>query len=132
MADENEARVQTAVRRWGFVGLLLPIIFVAWWCFHDRCSFLTGIVLRNYVTFFILPYGAFFAYFLVITLEHSRGPIECEFMGMKFKGAAGPTVFWLLIFLALVMALKLLWVQPPARFECSAETAAKEAAKATH
>ncbi len=125
MTEENDARVRTIVRKWGFFGLMLPIIFLVWWVYHDQCGFLTGIILRNYPTFFILPYGAFFAYFLVVTLEHSRGPIEADFMGLKFKGAAGPIIFWLLIFLALLLALKLLWIQPPGAFECSPETAAK-------
>jgi len=125
MTEKSDAGVRTVVRKWGFVGLMLPILFLGWWCYHDPCGFLTRILLRNYPTFFILPYGAFFAYFLVVTLEHSRGPIEAELMGLKFKGAAGPIVFWLLIFLALLLALKLLWIQPPGDFVCSPETAAK-------
>lgn len=125
MTVRSEAAVRAAVRKLGFVGLVAPIIFLAWWCYHDPCGFLTGIVLRNYTTFFILPYGAFFAYFLVVTLEHARGPIEAEFVGLKFKGAAGPIVFWLLTFLALLLALKLLWIQPESGFFCTPETAAK-------
>ena len=112
MTEQDEGRVRTAIRKWGFVGLLLPIAFTAIWCISAPKHFFTEFVFQNYVTFFILPYGAFFAYYLVLTLEHSRGPIEIEFMGLKFKGAAGPIIFWLLIFLALVLALNVLWVTP--------------------
>jgi hypothetical protein len=121
MNANDENRVRTAIRKGGLIALLLPIAFAGIWCIWLPCHFFTGFIFQNYVTFFILPYGAFFAYFLVLTLEHSRGPIELDFMTLKFKGAAGPIVFWLMIFLALVLALKLLWVPPDIPHKCAPE-----------
>ena len=118
MEANDDNRTSTVIRIGGIVALLLPIAFVGIWCIRYPCHFFTGFIFQNYVTFFILPYGAFFAYFLVLTLEHSRGPIELDFMGLKFKGAAGPIVFWIMIFLALVLALNLLWVPPDIPHNC--------------
>ncbi|MFG6489611.1 hypothetical protein ACG04R_23245 [Roseateles sp. BYS78W] len=123
-------REATTVPRWilvtGLVLLLLPIAFLGWWCITYRCNFFTGIIMQNYEIFFVLPYGAVFAYFLVVTLESSRGKIEVEFGGLKFKGAAAPIVFWILIFLALILAMKAFWQQlPPTEFKCAPATVEK-------
>lgn len=111
MTEQDEGHIRR-IRIWGLVFLLAPILFAAIWCISRPDHFYTWFVFQNYVTFFILPYGALFAYYLVLTLEHSRGPIEFEVTGLKFKGAAGPIIFWILIFLAFVLALQFLWHEP--------------------
>jgi hypothetical protein len=37
------------------------------------------------------------------------GPIEFEALGFKFRGASGPVLMWVLCFLALTLALRVLW-----------------------
>jgi len=57
-----------------------------------------------------LPLSAVAALFVVLVLRMSSGPIEVEIGGLKFKGAAAPIVFWLLCFLAIAGAIKMLWL----------------------
>ena len=113
MTTKNwQANSRTAIIIAGPLVLLGPIMYVAWLLVNDASVFYSSLVLRNYLIFFGMPYAAFFAYYLVITLESSRGPIEFEFMSLKFKGAAGPLVFWLLIFLSVQLGFKMFWVAP--------------------
>ena len=132
MGGRRIAGVSRGVWLFGFFGLLVPVGAVIWWCYQAPCSFLTSIIMRNYATFFVLPFGAFFAYFLVATLENGRGPIEFEFMTMKFKGASGPIILWLMIFLVLIFALGKLWRDPaPSEFQCSCGEAKIQASRGT-
>ena len=103
-------KVHRAIGIAGPIILIGPIIYVAWFLVTGASDFYSSLVLRNYLIFFGMPYAAFFAYFMVITLESGRGPIEVDFSGLKFKGAAGPLIFWLLIFLSVQLGFKLFWV----------------------
>jgi len=49
---------------------------------------------------------------LVIMLRVVTGPIEFKAGGVEFKGASAPIVMWLLCFLALAGALRMLWGEP--------------------
>jgi len=49
------------------------------------------------------------AFCLVAVLEVSRGSIEFEVVGFKFRGASGPVILWVMCFLAMVFALWSLW-----------------------
>ena len=46
---------------------------------------------------------------LVFLLEYARGKIEFEVPGFKFKGAAGPLVLWVFVYLAIASSVALLW-----------------------
>ena len=70
-------------------------------------------VKNNYIVFFGMPYAAALAYLLISFVEGTRGRVEFELLGMKFKGASGPLVFWILIFLAILLGFKLLWNGAP-------------------
>ncbi len=56
-----------------------------------------------------LPFAGLLAYFLVGTLENTRGKIEFEFIGLKFKGASGPIIMWVVVFLTLVVSMRVVW-----------------------
>jgi len=53
--------------------------------------------------------SAITAFCLVAVLEISRGPIEFEALGFKFRGASGPVVLWVFCFLVLIYGVWLLW-----------------------
>jgi hypothetical protein len=57
-----------------------------------------------------IPFCAGTAMFVVLILRATQGPAEFEGLGFKFRGASGPIVMWVLCFLALVAATKLLWI----------------------
>ncbi|MGH6823647.1 MAG: hypothetical protein ACREC4_09205, partial [Methylocella sp.] len=46
---------------------------------------------------------------IVVFLRQTDGPIEFEGLGFKLKGAAGQVTMWILTFLAMAVAMKLLW-----------------------
>lgn len=56
-----------------------------------------------------LPCAALAALLLVTILEINAGRIEFKAYGLEFKGAAGPIVMWVLCFIAIAGAIRLLW-----------------------
>jgi hypothetical protein len=56
-----------------------------------------------------LPCAGLAALCIVVALENTSGPIEFEGLGFKFKGASGPIVLWVVCFLAITAAIKILW-----------------------
>ena len=68
-----------------------------------------SILIKHYPATIGLPISALAALVLVFVLEYSTGPIEFEGLGFKFKGAAGPLVFWIACFLAINLSIATLW-----------------------
>lgn len=56
-----------------------------------------------------LPFIALLSFFIVVILEFSFGTIEFEGLGFKFKGASGPIVLWIMCFLGISVAVRMLW-----------------------
>ena len=56
-----------------------------------------------------LPAAAVGSLFLVIVLRISEGPITVNLGSWSFDGASAPIAFWILCFLAMAYAIKLLW-----------------------
>ena len=79
----------------------------AWDILHE--AWLLDIAREHFAATIGLPFAALAALVIVVILEISAGPIEFDGFGLKFKGAAGPVVFWILVFLAISASIKLLW-----------------------
>jgi|GEM_PF-2766118 len=56
-----------------------------------------------------LPTAAMFSAFLVVVLQQTSGPVKFEGLGFRFEGTSGQVVLWVLCFLAIAAAIKLLW-----------------------
>lgn len=56
-----------------------------------------------------LPMAAAASFVVVWALSVTEGPIEIEAWGLKFKGAAGPVIFWIFVFLAISTSINLAW-----------------------
>ncbi|MGO8503224.1 hypothetical protein AB9F35_17230 [Rhizobium leguminosarum] len=69
----------------------------------------TQLVLDRFPAVIGLPFAAVFALFLVTFLRQTTGPIEAKLLGMEFKGPSGQVVMWLVCFLGIAAAIKLLW-----------------------
>lgn len=67
---------------------------------------------ENFPVIVGLPMAGLGALFVSLILQISSGPIEFEIAGVKFKGGSAPIVFWLLCFLAIAVAMKMLWRWP--------------------
>lgn len=93
------------------LGLICFIIYLAFltssWFWEG--GWVNQLFFEHYVFFVGLPFAGFLAYFIVGTLEHVRGQIELEALGIKFKGASGPIIMWVIVYMALVLSIKMVW-----------------------
>ena len=76
-------------------------------------SWLFQILKREFAALVLIPILAGTALCIVLMFEVTTGTVEFSFIGFRFKGASGHVVLWVLCFLALVAALKLLWQGEP-------------------
>lgn len=56
-----------------------------------------------------LPLAALLSLWIVLILRGGYGPIELSVLGFRFRGASGPIIMWVLCFLAITFAIKILW-----------------------
>jgi hypothetical protein len=90
------------------VAAVVALFAVADYLFRDPDLFKT--LLREHVRAIVgIPMAAGSTFCLVNVLEAFSGRIEFEALGLKFKGASGPIVLWVLSFLAFVLAIRVLW-----------------------
>jgi len=75
-------------------------------------SFWQEMIQSQFAVIVGLPIAGFGALFITLVLRISSGPIEFEAGPIRFKGGSAPIVFWVLCFMAMVLATKLLWVTP--------------------
>ena len=73
-------------------------------------SLLSRIIAEQFAAAFCVPIAYVSALILVLILRISGGPVEFKFWGLEFRGASGPLVFWILCFLAIVWAFKMMWI----------------------
>jgi len=65
---------------------------------------------HHYAAIFGLPGAALLSFILVVVFEARFDNIEMEIMNvLKFRGASGPIVLWVLCFLSMTAAIRLLW-----------------------
>jgi lysylphosphatidylglycerol synthetase-like protein (DUF2156 family) len=67
----------------------------------------------NFAALILLPISCGFAMVLVLVLRVTEGQIEFKILGLEFRGASGQLVFWVLVFLVQILAIRLLWNEPP-------------------
>jgi hypothetical protein len=68
------------------------------------------VIQKHFATIVGLPAAAALAFLIVITFEARFDAIEMEFFGIvKFKGASGPIVLWVLCFLTMACCIRMLW-----------------------
>jgi hypothetical protein len=75
-----------------------------------RSPDLYNIMLKQFPAVVGLPCAALASLCLVMFLEHIAGPMEFEALGFRFKGSSGPVVLWVFCFLAIVVAIKVVWI----------------------
>jgi hypothetical protein len=56
-----------------------------------------------------LPLAALLSLWIVSLFGGNYGPIELSILGFKFRGASGPIIMWGFCFLAITLAIKMLW-----------------------
>jgi len=115
MLDSKNSGVNTTNQRSkaplisGLIALIFYLSFLILATFYWESGWILSLFKDHYVFFVGLPFAGLLAHFLVGTLENARGRIEFEFATFKFKGASGPIIMWVIVFLAIVTAIKLVW-----------------------
>ncbi|MBY3382191.1 hypothetical protein [Rhizobium laguerreae] len=64
---------------------------------------------EHFAVLVALPTAAGISFLVVAYFRQLSGPVEFEAFGLKFKGTGGPTILWVVCFLAMAGAVKLLW-----------------------
>jgi hypothetical protein len=73
-------------------------------------QWLLTIFRQHYAAIFGLPSAALLSFMLIVVFEARFDNIEMEIANLiKFRGASGPIVLWVLCFLSIAAAIKLLW-----------------------
>ena len=70
---------------------------------------LLEITVKHFPAVVGLPLAALLAAFIVVALHHAAGPLKFEGLGFKFEGGAGEVILWVICFLAIAAAIRLLW-----------------------
>ena len=74
-------------------------------------SFWQNLIKDQFPVVIGIPMAGAGALFVTLVLRISSGPIEFKVAGVSFKGGSAPIVFWVLCFLVLVLAIKMLWLK---------------------
>jgi len=70
------------------------------------------IIKDPFVAAFGFPLSVIVSFAIVQILRGFHGPIEFQAFGMKFMGATGPVLLWLLCFLGIAWGISFLWTLP--------------------
>ncbi len=72
-------------------------------------SWIVAVIQQHYAATLGVPMSAVAALCIVLLLEQAAGPIEFEAPWFKFRGASGPVILWIFVFLAMIIGLNVLW-----------------------
>ena len=109
---DKTSRVRHIAVWFSVLGGLIVISLGTLWIFYRGTTdeILQAIVREHFRALYGIPACAIVALVLVFILRVAEGPIEFEApFGFKFRGASGPIVLWVLVFLACVVAALAMW-----------------------
>ena len=66
-------------------------------------------VLQHYSGIVLAPVSAAVAFCVITAFSQTEGPIRFKGLGFEFEGASGPVVLWVLCWLAIMAAIRLIW-----------------------
>ena len=111
--QQTPSSLMRAVAAW--VTLIGVVVFVGaylclfvYWMYRDF-EFFGPIAHDHFQAVIGLRFGALAALCIVLFLEFRSGHMEVQGFGFKFRGASGPAIIWLLCFLGISAAIKMLW-----------------------
>jgi hypothetical protein len=111
MSDEPLERVERRAAFWFAVLAVIAaaLIFAFAVLVSTHLQNWEKVLEEHFAAIIGLPGAAAAAFVLVVFLRQTEGPIEFEGLGFKLKGAAGQILMWVICFLAIAGAIKLLW-----------------------
>ena len=84
--------------------------FLGYHSFLGTDPWMVRLVEKQFAAMVLVPMAGLGSLCLVLMLRLSSGPIEFKGIGFEFRGASGQLVLWVVCFIALVAAIKLLWI----------------------
>ena len=123
MADQQEtppvavsATLPPYLRRFVLWGISLGggaigvsyLAFIVYWTWQEE-GWVKDVIKEHFAATIGLPVAGVGAFLLVQVLQISAGKIEFEAFGLKFRGASGPVVLWVVCFMAVALSVRLLW-----------------------
>jgi hypothetical protein len=77
----------------------------------------TGVVVRHYSSVVGLPFAATASLFIVLICDvGGREKLKFQGLGFKFEGASSQVILWVICFLAIAIAIKMLWSETYSMF----------------
>ena len=103
-------------RVFGWVALVAALVwgtfmggFLAYHTLQPE-SWMVRLVEQQFAAVILVPMSGLGSFCIVLLLRLSSGPLEFKAIGFEFRGASGQVVLWVVCFIALIAAVKLLWV----------------------
>jgi hypothetical protein len=85
-------------------------LFLLWLATDWTQPYWPKLVEQHFSAIIGLPMAGLASFVIVVFLKQtSEQPIEFEGLGFKFKGPSGEVVLWLMCFIGIALAIKLLW-----------------------
>ena len=93
-----------AIITFGSLALFVLFLVTEW-----RSSKWTSVIFEHFPATIGLPMAAAAAFVVVAFFRTVEGPIRLEALSVKFEGASGPILMWVISFGVIAGALKALW-----------------------
>ncbi|MFT5114769.1 MAG: hypothetical protein ACI8P9_004109 [Parasphingorhabdus sp.] len=109
MTEENKASKGARILAI-MAGVFAVLVFATGLYLELGQTYWSSLIREHFAAIIGLPMAAIGAFVVFVFLKQgSDKPIEFEAAGFKFKDAAGLVVLWLMCFLGIAIAIKLLW-----------------------
>lgn len=110
MRTKNQDRLSKLLKfSMVIIGILFFVfLFIQQWYLGLNPRLFDQIV-DHYAVFLTIPCAGFAALILVVILDQTYGAIKLSIFELKFEGASGQIIFWILIYLSIVSSIKMLW-----------------------
>jgi hypothetical protein len=72
-------------------------------------NFFDQLVVEHFPTLVGIPAAVLMALFLVLVLRTVSGAIEFKGLGFEFRGASGPIIMWILVFVSMTFGVCETW-----------------------
>ncbi|MFC6155652.1 hypothetical protein [Kribbella jiaozuonensis] len=92
----------------GLIGLSFLLSIIDWSV--TGAPWFRQLLIEHYPVMVGLPSAALLAYLIVVLFEARFDKIEMSIGTLiKFRGASGPVILWILVFSTITIAIRLLW-----------------------
>lgn len=79
------------------------------WIANFRSDWQIQILREHYAAIVGLPSAAAGAFVMVTLFRQVSGTIRISFGGLSLEGASGPILLWVVCFIAMALAIKMIW-----------------------